>query len=599
MSETSLSSPATPVICTITTRSHLALVRCLMDSFLRHHPSGEGYVLHVDGGPSVDVPHLTSIWVSDLKIPDLEGMRSRYSTFELCNSLKPFLMEHLLLTTTHEKLCYFDADIFLFGALDVWQELDACSVLLTPHLSAVPKPDQELVWRDLSVLQYGVFNGGFVGVRRTPETLEFLEWWSSRLIHAGYKRLEEGMNCDQRWLDLAPGLLPHLAIDRRPGLNAAYWNLHERFFESNAGRHFVNGEALQFFHFSGYSKDHPDVMTKNWTRFNFLNRPDLLPIFEEYRHHLEASSAPIVLSQQAKVVGDPAPGPPEPTDAADLFSNAVTVNEPTCSPLVTVVIPAHNAQRHIRQAIESVGQQTLRDIEIVVVNDGSTDETAAILESYGNSVRIVRQPKTGVSAARNRGIEEAQAEFVAFLDADDYFISPSKLADQLAYLEADPDLDVVHSGWRAVDESGKTVVERRPWTQSPVLDTRSWLLFQAVLPSAMMFRRNTLIDCGGFDTRLSQVEDVELALRLSLAGSKMRWLEDVTVAYRQHKDSASTLASEQARALGIVVDRFFSQPTLADEIRDLESEVRLNSLLWSACQLYRAGLFEEMERRLR
>src|SRR5262249_51445438 len=82
----------------------------------------------------------------------------------------------------------------------------------------------------------------------------------------------------------------NVRISRHPGLNAAYWNLHERHFQSVNGQHFVNGQPLRFFHFSGYSLDKPDALTKHWTRFTFENRPDMRPIFAEYQHHLKRVS---------------------------------------------------------------------------------------------------------------------------------------------------------------------------------------------------------------------------------------------------------------------------------------------------------------------
>jgi len=217
---------------------------------------------------------------------------NRYNTFELCNGLKPFLLRYLFASTDHRKLCYFDSDIFIFDSLDkdVWEALESCSILLTPHLCRLPEEDPDLVWRDLAVLQHGVYNGGFIGMRRSAEANEFLRWWASRIIACGYKKLEEGMNCDQRWLDLVPGFGLNVRISRHPGLNAAYWNLHERQFELREGRHAVNGEGLKFFHFSGYSVDKPEAITKHWTRFTFENRPDVRKIFDEYREHLTRAS---------------------------------------------------------------------------------------------------------------------------------------------------------------------------------------------------------------------------------------------------------------------------------------------------------------------
>ena len=112
------------------------------------------------------------------------------------------------------------------------------------------------------------------------------------------------------------------------------------------------------------------------------------------------------------------------------------------APLVSAVIPAHNAERYIGPAIESILAQPHRPIEIIVVDDGSDDATAAVARSFGPPVRVIAEPHAGAGAARNRGVEEARGEFLAFLDADDLW-TPGKLACQLGCLQADPSLDYV------------------------------------------------------------------------------------------------------------------------------------------------------------
>jgi glycosyltransferase involved in cell wall biosynthesis len=631
-------------ICTITTRSHIKLVRCLMNSFFTHHPEGIGYVLYLDDvsqSDELDSQNIRSIHSQELRIAEFPSMAKRYNTFELCNGLKPFLLQYLLAATDHQKLCYVDSDICIFASLDeeVWNQLDSCSLLLTPHLCRLPDGDPDLVWRDLAVLQHGVYNAGFIGIHRSPGTQEFLQWWQSRIIPCGYKKLEEGMNCDQRWLDLVPGFALDTKISRHPGLNAAYWNLHERQFTSIDGRHLVNGQPLGFFHFSGYSVDHPSQITKHWTRFTFENRPDVKPVFDDYHEQLtRAAQAPAVrerprphLFPLPRRAGDDEGGGRANSEggfssgqtterAAKAFertardrdeeakhidsvpsegkSNTTRSRHHLISPDVSVVIPAFNAARYLGQAIESVLQQTVTSREIIVMDDGSTDDTESILGSYGNSVRHISQSHAGVSAARNRGIEEARGEFVAFLDADDYFLLSTKLEEQLACFERRPELGIVHSGWRVTDESGEILVDKKPWTHAPHLNLQNWLLWQAVLPSAMMFRRDALVDVGHFDSHLAHLEDVDLVLRLSLKGYASTWLKKITVAHRRHSGNASLEAGGQDRALTALLDRFFSQAGLPDDIKKLEHNVRYNTLVWTACQYYRAGRFDEMARRL-
>src|SRR4028119_1061372 len=143
------------------------------------------------------------------------------------------------------------------------------------------------------------------------------------------------------------------------------------------------------------------------------------------------------------------------------------------TPRVSVIIPVYNCDRYIQEAIESVLNQTYSDYEIIVVDDGSTDNTRSVLEPYFHRIHYIYQENQGASAARNRGLQEARGKFVAFLDADDFFLLPSKLAEQVACFEAQPRLGVVHSGWRMVNQQAKKMVDREPWHNAPKLDLKT------------------------------------------------------------------------------------------------------------------------------
>ena len=112
---------------------------------------------------------------------------------------------------------------------------------------------------------------------------------------------------------------------------------------------------------------------------------------------------------------------------------------------VTVVIPCYNAARFLRQTLESVLNQTHAPLEVLVIDDGSTDESAAIAQSYGPPVRVICQPNQGESVARNRGIEEARGDWIAYLDADDLWL-PEKLERQLAAVQ--PGVSCIHTNFR-------------------------------------------------------------------------------------------------------------------------------------------------------
>ncbi len=266
-------------------------------------------------------------------------------------------------------------------------------------------------------------------------------------------------------------------------------------------------------------------------------------------------------------------------------------------PLVSVIIPTYNCDRYIAQALESVLQQQNCPYEVIIIDDGSTDSTQAVLQPYQNSIRYLRQQNQGVAAARNHGIAVAQADLIAFLDADDYFL-PDKLTRQAAIFAKRPDLGIVHSGWQRVDSEGNKLLDVRPWQKIPELTLETWLRHKPVLPSAMMFRREWLQYVGGFDARFPPAEDTDLVLKLALKGCRSTWLRQITVCYRQHEQSAMHKGLPQARSLSAVTDNFFTQPNLPDSVRLAEPTVRYGTLVWTAWYLYYTQHYQEMAKYL-
>ncbi|MGE5658360.1 MAG: glycosyltransferase [Actinomycetota bacterium] len=260
---------------------------------------------------------------------------------------------------------------------------------------------------------------------------------------------------------------------------------------------------------------------------------------------------------------------------------------------VSVIIPSYNGERDIVQAIESVLNQTYTNYEIIVVNDGSTDNTRAVLSPYFNRIRYIEQENQGVAAARNRGIREAKGELIAFLDQDDYFL-PEKLAAQVAVFEAKPWLGIVNSGWRTVTQAGEILGDIALWQDIPKLDVETWFLWKPIFPGALMFRKEWLERAGGFDTTFHHAPDLDLVLRLALMGCQADWANLVTVCYRQHDRNVSLDMPEQARELEAVLDRVFAKPDLPADVRHLESQCRYYSMLWLAGRLYDTGYPAQM-----
>lgn len=196
------------------------------------------------------------------------------------------------------------------------------------------------------------------------------------------------------------------------------------------------------------------------------------------------------------------------------------------SPSVSVVIPTYNRAAFLGAAVASIRAQTYPCTEIVIVDDGSTDDTAQVVTTLGPGIRYVTQTNAGPAAARNRGIHEARGDLVAFLDTDDRWL-PEKIALQVEILQREPSVALVCADMAIEDETGAGNVdsnflhrglhayfvelEGRPVPNAP----RRLLQVNFINTSTVLARREVLLDLRGFDTRLRYGEDLELWLRIA------------------------------------------------------------------------------------
>ncbi len=213
-------------------------------------------------------------------------------------------------------------------------------------------------------------------------------------------------------------------------------------------------------------------------------------------------------------------------------------------PTVSVIIPAYNCEQYIAQTVDSVLAQTQADVELIVVNDGSTDRTREILAGYGARLRIVEQPNAGVCAARNRGLREARGGFVCLMDHDDYWFA-DKLQRQVDALQRAPEIGVVYADFilwarRGADGAFPEPAEFDPGAVADEIDAEfsGWIYHQFLLDcwmltSTAMFRAEVFRECGVFDESLPYSEDWELWFRVSRRYRFQKFRRPNTL-YRQH-----------------------------------------------------------------
>ena len=215
------------------------------------------------------------------------------------------------------------------------------------------------------------------------------------------------------------------------------------------------------------------------------------------------------------------------------------------TPLVSVVIPVYNAARFVRETLESVFAQSCRDFEVVCSDDGSTDDSVAVItnvaSAHRQAVHVVSHHRGGQTMAKNRGATVAKGRYLAFLDADDLWY-PRKLQHQVEVLESVPQAVLVHCNYDEIDEAGHPLrrfcattargnKKKDLWEQ--LLGPQAW-----ILNSVMMVRRTAFEQIGGFDPDVGLDDEADFCLRFRSLG-KFVYLEEAGAAKRTHQASFS------------------------------------------------------------
>jgi glycosyltransferase involved in cell wall biosynthesis len=271
---------------TICAKNYIPYARTLFDSLQENYPDLSFYLILADrlDGYSLDLaPGIELVEAGQLPIDDLDGMTFRYDITEFNTAIKPASFRYIFDNSAHDAVVYIDPDILVVSPLVEMQELieSGAQAVLTPHICEPvedgEKPD------DLSMLNAGIYNLGFLALKRSDEVIRFIDWWHRRLIRDCRIDLAQGLFVDQKWADLLPSFVANTAVLRHPGYNAAYWNLMHRHIRLRDGNWLSNGEPLRFFHFSGIDVRNDRMFSKHQTRFDMSNIGDLKMLAREYR----------------------------------------------------------------------------------------------------------------------------------------------------------------------------------------------------------------------------------------------------------------------------------------------------------------------------
>jgi hypothetical protein len=247
-------------IFTSITSNYIPKARVLAATLKKYHPDFNFHVLLSDKLPEnfkiTDGLFDSIINITELDIPDFKSWVFKHTIVELCTAVKGFGFLEIFKRYQADKIIYFDPDIVILSPIDsIIEKLSEKSILLTPHVTEMEQTEEAVMDNEICSLKHGVFNLGFLGVRRSEEGMKFLQWWSQRLSRFCYDDIPGGLFTDQRWADLVPCLFNDVGIMREPIYNVATWNLTQRSITGSpedAEGIWVNNERLCFYHFSGF-----------------------------------------------------------------------------------------------------------------------------------------------------------------------------------------------------------------------------------------------------------------------------------------------------------------------------------------------------------
>lgn len=273
---------------TICSKNFLAHARALQNSVSPHYPDAKFFVVlcdRVDGLFDPTKEPFEFIYLEDLKLPNISEMANRYNITEFNTSVKPFAFLRIMQEFQFSSVIYLDPDLFFVDRMyEVDQLLDSgAEAVLTPHILQPAENDQI---HDQHILQFGIYNLGFLALRNTPSVLAFLQWWGRRLEKDCVIRLEEGLFVDQKWADLLPAFVPGTRILHHPGYNVAYWNLTQRKIIRKADRWLANDQPLRFVHFSGNKLDDLSTFSRHSQQVTIDSIGVLRELLDTYREEV-------------------------------------------------------------------------------------------------------------------------------------------------------------------------------------------------------------------------------------------------------------------------------------------------------------------------
>lgn len=263
--------------------------------------------------------------------------------------------------------------------------------------------------------------------------------------------------------------------------------------------------------------------------------------------------------------------------------------EPT---LVSVIIATYNRAQLLRQTVESVLAQTYPHIELIVIDDGSPDDTPAVMAAYGDRIVYVRQANQGGSAACNNGFAISKGAYVTFLDHDD-LMAPTKIARQVQVLESDPSIGLCHCQFNYIDQEGALLQGGTTLPEKHVLAELAKGDF--IWSGGPLIRRDVLDHVGLHDLAIWSA-DWDMWLRIALAGYRFHCVQEILGSYRMVGTSMQSNIKREEEGHLRLLGKLYSQPNLPPELLAVRDEAYYQVHFQESCWYYAAGECEDGQR---
>jgi glycosyltransferase involved in cell wall biosynthesis len=262
------------------------------------------------------------------------------------------------------------------------------------------------------------------------------------------------------------------------------------------------------------------------------------------------------------------------------------------SPLISVVVPVYNGEKFVPECLDSIARQTYRPVEIVVVDDGSTDGSVRAAEGHPSAPVVLKTPHANLPSARNAGIRKAGGACIALCDIDDLW-HPEKLARQALILENNPDIGLVFTAVATFGPDPARARARRPTGRELAFNRGNQFALLAlrsiIAPSSVLVRKEVLNRIGPFDESLDSCEDYDLWLRLARAGVRMHRIAAPLTLYRRHGGNMSEKTDVMHRNRLKVLEKAFAGLPADAKTRALKNGALARAFYEAANCFYSAG----------